>query len=150
MLTLIHYITNYGKKSNYNQYQRVMAPAMVRKAFKDNDKNPTLTFTNYTPILDKFALKACNQLSHNHEVNGLLVASYLLDLLDHYFLKAIIKSIKINLLKIKFPLIMSNQNFNQSNNIISINNNKVKLCLIYKYYAYCGLTFKKISIYEYF
>ena len=68
-----------------------MAAAMVRKIFKDHDKNPTSTSANYIPMLDKFTLKAINWLSYNHEVSGPLVASYLLDLLDHYFPKAIVK-----------------------------------------------------------
>lgn len=59
-LALIHYITNYATKGDSSQYQRVMAAAIVRKAFKDHDKDPTSTPGNYTPTLDKFALKAFN------------------------------------------------------------------------------------------
>lgn len=145
-----HYITNYAIKNNCSQYQRVMAAAMVRKALKDHVKNPTPTFANYIPTLDKFALKAFNWLSHNCEVSGPLVASYLLDLPDHYSLKAIVILININLLKIKFPLILSSQNFNWLDDIIWVNSDKVRLCLLYKHYAHCGLAFEKVSIYEYF
>ena len=86
-MALIHYITNYATKGDCSQYQRVMASAMVKKGFDNHDKDSTFTPANYTPTLDKFALKAFNQLSHDWEISGLLIASYLLNLLDHYFQK---------------------------------------------------------------
>ena len=61
-LAFIHYITNYAIKSDCNQYQRVIAVAIVRKAFDNYDKDLTTISANYAPTLDKFALKAFNQL----------------------------------------------------------------------------------------
>lgn len=37
-----------------------MAITIMRKAFKNQDKNSTPTFANYIPILDKFVLKTFN------------------------------------------------------------------------------------------
>lgn len=59
-LALIDYITNYATKGNGSQYQRVMAMAIMRKAFENYDKNLTSTSANYISMLDKFALKAFN------------------------------------------------------------------------------------------
>lgn len=126
-----------------------MTTAIVKKAFENYDKNPIPTSANYTRTLDKFALKAFNKLSHDRKVSRPLVASSLLDLPDHYFSKAIVKSININFLKIKFSLILSSRYFNQSDDIICANGGKVRPYLMYKYYIYCGLTFAKVSIYEY-
>lgn len=88
-------------------------------------KNSIPTSANYILTLDKFALKMFNRLFHNRKVCRPLVASYLFDLLEHYFLKVIVKSINIKFLKKKFPLILSGQNFNQSNNIICVNGDKI-------------------------
>ncbi len=111
-LALIHYITNYATKGDCCQYQRVMVAAIVRKAFDDHDNNITTGPSNYTPTLDKFALKAFNRLSHDREISRPLVASYLLNLSDHYSPKAIMKTINIALLQAKFSLILNGQNFN--------------------------------------
>lgn len=136
-------MTNYATKDDCSQYQKIMAMTLVRKAFEDHDKNSILDSANYTPMLDKFALKAFNQLSYDHEVSGPLVASYLLDLPNHYSSQVIVKSININLLKIKFPIILNGQNFNQSDDIVYVNGDKVRPCSIHKHYAYCGSTFEK-------
>ena len=82
------------------------------KASEDNDKNPTSIFANYLLILNKFALKVFNWLSHNWKINKLLVTSFLFDLQKHNSLKVIVKTINIKLLKIKFSLILNGQNFN--------------------------------------
>ena len=111
----------------------------MKKTFKKHDKNLTSTSTNYIPTLDKFSLKAFNWLSYKHKVSGPLFASYLFDLPDHYSPKAIVKLININLLKIKFLLILNDKNFNQSNNIVCVNGAKVRMYFIYKHYAHCGL-----------
>lgn len=79
-----------------------MAIAIVKKTFENYNKNAILIFANYILILDKFALKAFNQLFYHWKVSGLLIASFLLNLLDLYFLKAVVKTININLLKKKF------------------------------------------------
>ena len=89
-------------------------------------------------------------MSYNRKISGPLVTSYLFDLLDYYSPKIIVKSINMNFLKIKFPLILNGQNFNQSDNIVCVNGAKVKLCFMYKYYAYCSLAFEKVNIYKYF
>ncbi len=54
--------------------------------------------SNYILTFDKFALEAFNPLSHDREISGPLVASYLLNFPNHYFLKAIVKIINIALL----------------------------------------------------
>lgn len=123
---------------------------IVKKTFEDHDKNLIPTFTNYILMLNKFALKMFNQLSHNWKINRLFIVSYLFNLLDYYFSKVVMKTINITLLKIKFLLILSNQNFYQSNNIVGINNAKVRSYSMYKYYAYHDFTFKVIIIYKYF
>ena len=55
ILVLIYYITNYATKGYCSQYQRVMAAAIVRKVFDDNDNKLTIDPSNYTPTFDKFA-----------------------------------------------------------------------------------------------
>lgn len=42
-LALIHYIIKYATKGDCSQYQRVMAAAIVKKAFDDHDKDSTST-----------------------------------------------------------------------------------------------------------
>ncbi len=148
-MALIHYITNYATKSDCSEYQRVMAAAIVRKAFDNHDKDSTNSSANYTPSLDKFALKAFNRLSHDWEISGPLVASYLLDLPDHYFPKVNIKTINIALLRAKFSLISNSQSFNQSDDIVRIDGTKVQPYSMYKHYIHRGSAFDKISIYEY-
>ena len=144
-----HYITNYVTGGNCSQYQRVMAVAIVRKAFDNHDKDLTSTSVNYILTLDKFTLKAFNQLSHNWEISGPLVASYLLHLPDHYSQMKNLKMINIALLQAKFLLILNSQNFNQSNNIMQVDGSKVWPCSIYEHYAYRGFAFNEISIYKY-
>ena len=105
--------------------------------------------SNNTPIFDKFALKVFNQLFHDEEISGPPVASYLLNLPDHYSLKAIVKTINIALLQAKFLLILNSQNFNQSDDIVCVDSTKIRPCLIYEHYAYRGSAFDRISIYKY-
>ncbi len=59
-LAFIHYITNYATKGDCSLYQRVLAAAIVRKAFDDHDNIITTSPSNYKLILDKFVLKAFN------------------------------------------------------------------------------------------
>lgn len=87
-----------------------MATAIVRKTFENIEIRFGLD--NIMPKLDKFVLKAFNQLSHNQKISGLLVASFLLCLPNYYFPTLVIKTINIVLLKIKFKLIFSGQDFN--------------------------------------
>lgn len=42
-----------------------MATAMMRKTFDNHNNNLTTDSSNYRPIVDKFALKAFNQLFDN-------------------------------------------------------------------------------------
>lgn len=83
-------------------------------------------------------------------MSELLIASFMFNLLNYYFLIAVVKTINIALLKTKFKLILNSQNFNQLDNIISINSRKIRLYFIYEYYIYYGLVFQNVSIYEYF
>ncbi len=126
-----------------------MATAIVRKVFDDHEKDSTNSPANYTPSFNKFTLKAFNQLSHDREIIGPLVASYLLDLPDNNFLKVNMKTINIAFLQAKFSLILNSQSFNQSDNIMHIDGTKVQPYLIYKHYMHHGSTFGKISIYKY-
>ncbi len=126
-----------------------MAAAIVRKAFNNYDNNITTSPSNYIPTLDKFTFKTFNQLFHDREISGLLVASYLLNLSNHYSPKAIVKTINITLFQAKFSLILNGQSFNQSDDIICVDGTKIRLYLIYEHYAHRGSTFNRISIYEY-
>ena len=125
-----------------------MAVAMIRKAFKDH--NTRLGITDILQGLDKFALKAFNQLLHNQKVSRPLVASFLLSFPNQYSLIAAVVTINIALLKTKFELILGGQDFNQSNDIIYVDNGKVKPCLMYKHSTYHSLAFEKLNIYKYF
>lgn len=60
------------------------------------------------------------------------------------------KIFNIALLKAKFEFILGGQDFNQSDDIIRIDNRKVSPCLIYENYIYRGLKFLKLSIDKYF
>lgn len=121
-----------------------MAAILNKKAFKDLDiKSGTI---NILLRLNKFVLKAFNQILYNWEVNELLVASFLLGFLNHHFSIVIVKTINIALLKTKFELILDSQDFNKLNGIMRINGRKIKPGLIYKHYIYCNLAFQKLSI----
>ncbi len=148
-MALIHYIRNYAIKGDCSQYQRVMTAAIVKKAFDDHDKDSTNSLANYIPSLDKFTLKVFNQLSPDREISRPLVASYLLDLLDHYSPKVNMKTINIATLRAKFSLILNGQTFNQSDDIVRVDGTKIQPCSIYNHYAHCGSAFDKINIYEY-
>ncbi len=125
-----------------------MIAAIVRKAFDNYDNNITTGLSNYTPTLDKFVLKAFNRLFQDQEFSGPLVVNYLLNLPDHYFPKAIVKTINIALLQAKFSLILNSQNFNQSDNIMRVDGTKIRLCSMYEHYAHLGSAFDRISIYK--
>lgn len=125
-----------------------MARTIVKKTFKN--LYIRLDTINASLKLNTFALKAFNCLLHDWKVNRLLVASFLFSFSDYYSLTAIIKTINIALLKIKFELILGGQDFNQLDNIIYVDNRKMRLYLIYKNYIYHSLVFQKLSIYKYF
>ena len=126
-----------------------MTAAIMKKAFDNHDNNIMTGPSNYIPTFDKFALKVFNQLSHNWKISRLLAASYLLNLLDHYFTKIIVKTINIALLQAKFSLILNDKSFNQLDNIVHIDGTKIRPCSMYKHYAYRAFAFDKISIYKY-
>lgn len=75
-----------------------MAADMMRKAFDNHDKISINSPANYTSSLYSFVLKVFDQLFYDWEINRPLVASYLLDLLNHYSLKINMKMINIVLL----------------------------------------------------
>ena len=126
-----------------------MAIAIIRKAFEDQDKaNPGPL--SYTPNLDKFSLKAFNRLSHNRKISRPMVAGFLLDLPDHYTPNTPIKSINISVLKNKFLLLISRQNFNTINDIAHVNSGKVSPYSMFEHYSHKGLYFLKLSLYEYY
>lgn len=59
-MTLINYITNYARKGDCSQYQRVIAMTRINKAFDNYDKNSSTSSSNYNSTLEKFALKVFN------------------------------------------------------------------------------------------
>lgn len=113
--------------------------AIVKKDFKSLDIK--FNTTNTLLKLDKFTLKMFNQLSYNQKIIELLIANFLFSFSDHYFSIIVIKTIKITLLKTKFELILSSQYFYQLDYIVFIDDKKIRLNLIYKYYIYCDFTF---------
>lgn len=75
---------------------------------------------------------------------------FLLGLSDYYMSNTLFKSINISILKTKFLLLISRQNFNITNEIAYINNIKVKLYSIFEYYSCRGLYFFQLFFYKYF
>lgn len=149
VLALIHHITNYLTKSDCSQYQRVISVARMRKAFDNHDTNIMIGSSNYTLTFDKYALKAFNQLFHDREISRLLVTSYLLNLPDHYSLKAIIKTINITILQAKLLLILNGKNFNKSDDIVHVDGMKIRPYLMYKHYAHRDSAFDRVNIFKY-
>ena len=88
-----------------------MPVTITRKAFDNHDNNITTSPSNYTSTLDQFVVKASNWLFHDRKISRPLVASYLLNLLNHYFPKAIVKTINIALLQAKFSLLLNGKSF---------------------------------------
>lgn len=68
----------------------------MKKAYEDIQPLSADIISHLT--FDKFALRVFNRLAYNQEINSLLVASYLLGLLDHYTLSNNIKSINLAIL----------------------------------------------------
>ena len=79
-----------------------------------------------------------------------MVTGFLLNLPDHHTLDAPIKSINISVFKDKFPLLISGQNFNTTNDIARINSGKILPYFIFEHYSHRGLCFLKLSLYEYY
>lgn len=75
---------------------------------------------------------------------------FLLHLPDYYTLNALIKSSNNFVLKNKFSLLISRQNFNTINDIIYVNSDKVLPYFIFEHYFYKDLCFLKLSLYEYY
>ncbi len=69
-----------------------MSTAFVKKAY---DKVQSIANITTQVGLDKFTLKAFNCLAYDQEISGLLVASYLLGLSNHYILSNNVKSINL-------------------------------------------------------
>lgn len=75
-----------------------MIVAIVRKIFDNHDKVSTSILPLYIPILYKFILNIFNQLSHDQNISGLFIISYLLNFLNYHFPKVIVKIFNIALL----------------------------------------------------
>ncbi len=102
-LALIYYITNYATKGDASQYQRMMGAAFVKSTYDESQplSNTTSPDTNVS-LPDKFALRVFNKLAYDREISGLLVASLLLVLSEHYTMSYDIRSINIGLLHSRF------------------------------------------------
>ena len=46
-------------------------------------------------------------------------------------------------------MILNSKSLNQSDNIVRIDDIKIRHCSMYEHYAYCGSAFDRISIYKY-
>lgn len=75
---------------------------------------------------------------------------FLLSSSDYYMSNTLVKLINISILKTKFLLLISRQNFNTTNDIVCINNIKVKLYSMFEYYFCRGLYFLQLFFYKYF
>lgn len=97
-LALVHYITNYATKCNYNQYQRIIEAAFVWKIY-ENATNQHIEDDSTGVIqrakIDSFALLAFNCLTYDREISGSLAANTLLYWPEYFIPKKIIR--KINL-----------------------------------------------------
>lgn len=80
-------------------------------------------------------------------MNKLFLTNFLICLLDYNFLTLVVKIISIILLKTKLELLLNSQDFNLLDNILDINNKKIKLYLIYKYYIHYIFTFQELDIF---
>ena len=82
-----------------------MSTAIVQKEYEDAQSKVIAT-DFLLPIgnvnLDKFALWTFNKLAYEQKVSRLLVASYLLELLDHYSHDILLRRINLNLLRFCF------------------------------------------------
>lgn len=87
-----------------------MAIAINRIIFENLDIRSSIT--NTLLKLDKFILKSFNWLLYIQKISRLLVVSFLFDLINHYFIIVVVKTLNIILLKTKFELILSDQDFN--------------------------------------
>lgn len=55
------------------------------------------------------------------------------------------------MLKAKFPLLISRQNFNTTNNnVICVNGGKIRFYSIFEHYSYTGLYFLQLFLYKYY
>ena len=148
-LALIYYIIKYATKGDYSQYQKIMITAIIKKTFENQNK-PGLRLLFYTPILDTFSLKAFNKLLHDYEVSKPLIARFLWDLPNHYTPNALVKLINISMLKTKFPLLISGQNFNILESIAYVNSIKMQSYSIFEHYHHKSLCFMQLSLYKYY
>ena len=73
---------------------------------------------------------------------------FLLNLPDYYILNALVKSINIFMLKIKFLLLISEQYFNTTNHITHVNSSKMGSYSIFEHYYHKGLYFLQLFLYE--
>lgn len=55
LLALMHLITNYTTKDNWNKYQRVMVAGIIKKVFNKYDNNFKTNFLNYIFKLNLYA-----------------------------------------------------------------------------------------------
>lgn len=122
----------------------------MKKWFDKQILQPRLSLPSYISSLDKFVLKAFNRLSHDYEISGLLVVSFLLCLPDHYTLYTYVKNINIYILRMKFLLLISDKDFFNTNDIIKIDGAKTRPYSMFKYYIYHGPYFLHFSLYEYY
>lgn len=87
-----------------------MGMAINRIIFENLDIRSSIT--NTLLKLDKFIFKSFNWLLYIQKISRLLVVSFLFNLINHYFIIVVVKTLNIILLKTKFELILSDQDFN--------------------------------------
>lgn len=100
----------------------------------------------YSTNLDKFLLKVFNKFLHNYKVSKLMMTRFLLGLSNLYIPNALIKKINIFILKAKFLLLIFGLYYNTTNDVVYINNRKVRLYLIFRYYSHKDLCFLQVFL----
>lgn len=64
-LAIIHYITNYMTKNDYNQYKPIIFAVIIQKTYRDFQVKAMVTISHvkYTTF-DKFALQIFHRLAY--------------------------------------------------------------------------------------
>lgn len=105
-LAHICYITNYARKKDTSQYQRIMGTAFVKSVYDESQSSSDIIgFDINVGLPNKFSLRAFNRLVYNREISGPLIANLLLRLPKYYTMPRDVRSINIGLLYNRFSKI---------------------------------------------